>query len=59
MKKPDNRYRIGREWCGYATARWVARFCDEWIGQGKTRAEAARLCNQHRMAFAKSLGIAA
>ena len=46
----DNRYTLRREFCGQQSLRWVARWCGEWLGQGKTRAEAARLCSQHQAA---------
>ncbi len=43
----DCRYVVCREFCGYAEARFVARFCDEWIGQGETYEEAVSLAEQH------------
>jgi len=30
-KLPDNRYTVDREFCGYETARFVPRFCGEWL----------------------------
>lgn len=30
-KLPDRRYAITREFCGYERARYVPRFCGEWI----------------------------
>ena len=38
--KKDNRYTVTREWCGYSTPRYVARFCGSWIDQAETKAEA-------------------
>lgn len=45
--KGDSRYTITREFCGYKNARFVARFCGEWIGQGKKRVDAVMLCLAH------------
>lgn len=45
--KDDGRYQIAREYCGYAEPRWVARFCDEWLGQDKYRSGAVMLCIAH------------
>lgn len=45
--KNDARYTIAREFCGYPTRRWVARFCGEWIGQGKLPVDAIMLCVAH------------
>jgi len=42
--KGDARYTIAREFCGYATRRWVARFCGEWLGQGVNRSDAVMIC---------------
>jgi hypothetical protein len=33
--KGDRRYTISREFCGYAEARFVVRFCGDWIGQSR------------------------
>ena len=38
--KLDPRYTVAREWCGYFTPRYVARFCGDWLGQSETRAGA-------------------
>lgn len=49
----DSRFSIAREFCGFASARYVLRFCGEWVGQYETRAEAEearRLAIQHRRA---------
>jgi hypothetical protein len=48
----DGRFSIRLEWCGYETPRWVARFCERWIGQRGTEAEALALAtswNNDRM----------
>ena len=31
----DKRYTITKEFCGYSEARYVLRFCDEWIMQSQ------------------------
>jgi hypothetical protein len=31
--QPDRRYTITKEFCGYPDARFVARFCGDFIGQ--------------------------
>jgi hypothetical protein len=31
----DQRYTITKEFCGYSEARYVLRFCGEWIMQSK------------------------
>ena len=33
--KSDERYTIDKEFCGYAEARYVLRFCGEWIMQSQ------------------------
>lgn len=45
--KGDSRYTITREFCGHKNARFVARFCDVWIGQGEARVDAVMLCLAH------------
>ena len=45
--KRDRRYTVAREWCGYPEARFVARFCDKWLGQAPTEAEAYRIAQTH------------
>ena len=47
MPRKDARYSIRREWCGYAEPRWVARFCERWIGQSGTRDGALSLRDGH------------
>jgi hypothetical protein len=53
----DNRYSIRREFCGYATPRWVARFCGDWIGQAETRDVARELALQFAKARNHALAI--
>ncbi len=48
MKLADKRYTIAREFCGYPTKRWVARFCGEWIGQGSHKSDAIMHIVAHR-----------
>ena len=43
----DARYTIAREYCGYSSPRWVARFCGEWIGQDKFKSGAVMHCIAH------------
>lgn len=43
----DRRYRIAREYCGYATRRHVARFCGDWLGQATTRQGALTIASAH------------
>lgn len=31
--KSDSRYTISQEFCGYPEARFILRFCDEWVDQ--------------------------
>jgi len=47
MTLADQRYTVTREFCGQPTARWVARFCGEWIGQDKYKSGALMLCIAH------------
>ena len=53
--KGDARYTITREFCGYETARFVARFCGEWLGQGEKRVDAVRLCLSHAVKRERAL----
>lgn len=44
----DARYSIAREFCGHANgARYVARFCNEWLGERETKNEARALCESY------------
>lgn len=43
----DRRYRIALEFCGRSEPRYVVRFCDEWIGQSRTRAGAKLIQTAH------------
>lgn len=42
----DPRYTIAREYCGYDTPRWVARFCGDWLGQSKSRQGAQAIADE-------------
>jgi len=42
----DRRFSVAREFCGYATAQFVARFCGLWIGCAATKMQARELANQ-------------
>lgn len=46
--KLDRRFTIAKEFCGYSTPRYVARFCGEWLGQAETRAEARLIAINHK-----------
>jgi len=51
----DRRYTVTIEYCGYATPRFVARFCGDWLGCSISRASAALMCvgyHQRRMGAA-------
>lgn len=43
----DERYSIELVWCGYETQRYVAYFCDEWIGQSLGYGGALMLASGH------------
>lgn len=45
----DQRYTIGIEFCGHPDARYVARFCGEWIGQSRHYSAAVMLAADNRM----------
>ena len=45
----DERYTVQREFCGHKEARYVARFCGEWIGQSMGYSQSVMLCTTHRM----------
>ncbi len=47
MTLADQRYTVTLEYCGHDMARWVARFCGEWIGQDKHKSGAVMLCIAH------------
>lgn len=44
----DRRYSIRREYCGHATAQWVARFCGAWLGCSSTQMGAVELASVHQ-----------
>lgn len=43
----DPRYTVAKEFCGYERARWVVRFCGEWIGQSQFYSAALMLTVGH------------
>lgn len=43
----DRRYALQREWCGHARPRWVARFCDQWIGSSASALGGRHLIADH------------
>jgi hypothetical protein len=43
----DRRYTITREYCGASAPRTVARFCDDWLGQSRSRAGALAIERAH------------
>ena len=47
VKKLDARYAVAKEFCGHVTARWVARFCGEWLGEFKSEKAALSECYAH------------
>lgn len=44
----DKRYTVRKEYCGYAQARFVARFCGEWLGCSESRGGALALVRAHQ-----------
>lgn len=42
----DNRYTITLEFCGYPSAKYVARFCGDWLGWSDTKAGAQALIDE-------------
>lgn len=42
----DARFTIRQEFCGYSKPRWVARFCERWIGQSQTNDGARRMATR-------------
>jgi len=53
----DKRYTIAREYCGYDTPRWVARFCGDWLGQSKSRQGAQEIVNEDKRLTGRSAAI--
>lgn len=45
--KTDKRYAVNKEFSGYATQRYVVRFCGKWVGSADARINALKLCSQH------------
>jgi hypothetical protein len=48
--KPDLRYEIAREWCGYDKPRYVLRFCGDWVAQSISYAAVALRAVGHNAA---------
>lgn len=46
----DNRYTIQREFCGYPEARYVVRFCGEWVGQSANKSDAIAIAESYEKA---------
>lgn len=55
IRRKDRRYTVRLEYCGYVQPRHVARFCGEWIGCGKTKAEAKALVEAHHLGLMGSV----
>lgn len=49
IKGLDARYTVNKEFCGYTTQMYVARFCGEWIGAYTTLKEAEAACVAHNI----------
>lgn len=45
--KRDRRYSIHPAFCGYSKRRFVVRFCDEYVGNARTRAQANTIARAH------------
>ena len=43
----DGRYTVRLEYCGHPEKRYVARFCNEWIGQSLNYGLAVILAQEH------------
>ena len=46
--KSDSRYTVNREFCGYESPRWVARFCGDWLGQSISYSAMVLRCASHK-----------
>ena len=44
----DSRYSINLEFCGYSKARYVVRFCGDYIGHAKSKNSAEAIANKHK-----------
>ena len=44
----DKRYTLTREFTGSPYPMWVARFCGDWIGQARSKIDAAELIAYHQ-----------
>ena len=54
----DKRYTLTREFTGSPYPMWVARFCGDWIGQARSKIDAAELIANHADRRAAELEIA-
>ena len=45
----DSRYTITKEYCGYPEARYVIRFCGEWVCQEYTYQDALISAEKHNL----------
>lgn len=43
----DHRYTVEKEFCGHPAPQFIARFCNEWIGQSQFYSSAALLAIGH------------
>jgi len=50
----DNRYTVNLEFCGYPTARHVARFCTDFISSHVTQKEAIQALEKHKNSYSDS-----
>lgn len=55
--KPDRRYSIAREYCGYSAAQWVVRFCGDWVGSAPGKPDALAIARAHQQAHYRTLGV--
>jgi len=53
--KLDSHYSIRKEFCGFAKAQWVARFCGDWLGSSPKQSTAKTIASQHRALFLSGL----
>ena len=58
-KKTDKRYSVQREFCGYSEARFVSRFCGEWLGQSEKYLGAVSIAKKHQRARLVAIGLPA
>ena len=43
----DDQYQIALEYCGYATPKYIVRFCGEWLGVVNSKIDGHILIEQH------------